>query len=96
MAILLYLVMLGLHQVIGVDKIEAQVEISVSSEGIRGVLNLEQDSDDRPVHITGRLNGLSGNSRHGFHIHERGKRFLLMLILNLLLNNSIKLYRRCH
>jgi len=57
---------------VGGATIQAQVEITVSSTVVGGVLNLTQTSENDPVRIVGRLTGLQPAGKHGFHIHDSG------------------------
>lgn len=49
---------------------QASTTAGSSKKPVYGVIEFEQNGDT--VTITGKIEGLGENSRHGFHIHEFG------------------------
>jgi len=55
----------------GKADVGAKAELKATSgNGVSGTLTLTQQSGG--VHITGTIAGLTPNSTHGFHVHEKG------------------------
>lgn len=49
---------------------QASTSVGSSKKPVHGIIEFQQDGDT--VLVTGKIEGLGENSKHGFHIHEFG------------------------